>query len=98
MLHASSVSQLSTENVAREVGINRVTLERWLSNGKVAPPKKIQIGRSEFRNWTDADVERVRKYKQDNYGKGKGKRQAESRSPNGRKKQDAPVQLALTRP
>ena len=66
------MSPLSTEDVARKIGINRVTLERWLSDGKVVAPKKLRIGRSEFRNWTNADVERVRKYKQENYRKGRG--------------------------
>jgi hypothetical protein len=65
---------LSTEDVARKIGINRVTLERWLSNGKVAAPGKIRIGRSEFRNWTDADMERVRKYKLQNYRKGQDRK------------------------
>ena len=68
------MSPMSTEDVARKVGINRVTLERWLSDGKVAVPKKLRIGRSEFRNWTDADVERIRKYKAANYRKGRGRK------------------------
>jgi hypothetical protein len=65
---------LSTEEVARKVGVNRVTLERWLSSNKVQQPKTIRFGRSEFRNWTADDVERVRKYKQENYRKGRGRK------------------------
>jgi len=65
---------LSTADIARSVGVNRVTLERWISNGKVKVPKLIQIGKRAFRNWTDRDVEKVKKYKQENYRKGRGRK------------------------
>ena len=65
---------LSTADVAQEVGIDRVTLERWISNGKIKAPKSIQIGGGSFRKWTAADVERVRKYKAQNYRKGRGRK------------------------
>jgi predicted site-specific integrase-resolvase len=65
---------LSTQDVARKVGINRVTLERWLSSGKVKAPRTVKFGKNEFRNWTAADVEKVRKYKQQNYRKGRGRK------------------------
>lgn len=68
------MTPLSTEGVAKQVGINRVTLERWLSSGKLPPPKSIFYGRNEFRNWTPEDVERVKKYKQENYRKGRGRK------------------------
>ena len=51
-----------------------MTLERWLASGKLRRPKSIQYGRNEFRDWTAADVERVRKYKQENYRKGRGRK------------------------
>lgn len=68
------MTNLSTQDVARKVGINRVTLERWLSNGKVKAPKTVRFGKNEFRNWTAADVERVRKFKERNYRKGRGRK------------------------
>jgi len=68
------MANISTQDVAREVGINRVTLERWLSSGKIRPPKTISYGKNEFRDWTARDVERVRKYKQKNYRKGRGRK------------------------
>ena len=68
------MSPLSTADVAAKVGVSRVTLERWLSSGKVKPPSTIRYGRNEFRNWTDRDVERVRKFKQENYRKGRGRK------------------------
>jgi len=65
---------LSTAEVAKKVGIDRATLERWLASGKIARPKSLRIGEKEFRDWTDVDVERVRKYKQKNYRKGRGRK------------------------
>jgi hypothetical protein len=56
------------------IGINRVTLQRWLIGGKVKEPKKVRTGGVEVRVWTDRDVERVRKYKQKNYRKGRGRK------------------------
>jgi len=68
------MANLSTQDVARQIGINRVTLERWLSSGKVRAPKTVQFGKSEFRNWTAEDVARVRRYKVENYRKGRGRK------------------------
>jgi len=68
------MANLSTQDVARKLGINRVTLERWLSSGKVKAPKTVRLGKSEFRNWTAEDVARVRKFKQGNYRKGRGRK------------------------
>jgi len=68
------MTKLSTKDVARKVGIGRATLERWLSNGDLQSPKTNRFGQSEFRNWTPADVERVRKYKEQNYRKGRGRK------------------------
>jgi hypothetical protein len=68
------MAPFSTQDVATQVGISRVTLERWLASGKVRRPKMIRYGRDEFRKWTALDVERVRKYKQKNYRKGRGRK------------------------
>jgi predicted site-specific integrase-resolvase len=68
------MANLSTQDVARKVGIHRVTLENWLSSGKVESPKTVRFGKNEFRNWTAADVERIRRYKLKNYRKGRGRK------------------------
>jgi predicted site-specific integrase-resolvase len=73
------MANLSTEDVARKVGINRVTLERWLSSGKVKPPKTVRFGKNEFRDWTPADVERVQAFKRENYRKGRGRKPRKKR-------------------
>jgi predicted DNA-binding transcriptional regulator AlpA len=68
------MGNISTQDVTHEVGISRATLERWLSGGELQGPKTIRFGKSEFRNWSRSDVERVRKYKQENYRKGRGRK------------------------
>jgi predicted site-specific integrase-resolvase len=65
---------LSTLDVAQEVGISRATLERWIATTKIPAPKMITFGRDRFRHWTAKDVERVRRYKQKNYCKGRGRK------------------------
>jgi len=56
------------------IGVDRVTLQRWLISGKLKEPKKVKAGSVEVRIWTDRDIERVRKYKQENYRKGRGRK------------------------
>jgi hypothetical protein len=68
------MAHLSTAEVAKKANIDRATLERWLASGKVGRPKSLRIGQKLFRNWTDADVARVRKFKQENYRKGRGRK------------------------
>jgi len=70
---------LSTAEVAKKAGIDRATLERWLANQKIARPKLLRIGEKEFRNWTAEDVARVRKFKQENYRKGRGRKPRQKR-------------------
>lgn len=64
----------STAQAAALLGLNRVTLQRWLISGKVKEPKRLSVGGVEVRVWTDRDVERVRNYKQENYCKGRGRK------------------------
>ncbi len=65
---------LSTEEVCKLVGIHPATLERWLASGRLRPPQPIKIGGRVFRYWTARDVERVRKFKEKFYRKGRGRK------------------------
>jgi hypothetical protein len=56
------------------VGIHKNTLKRWLRGSKVVEPRSVGNGGIKLRLWTDRDVERVRKYKQQNYRKGRGRK------------------------
>jgi MerR HTH family regulatory protein len=64
----------STGQAAKMIGVGRVTLQRWLIGGRVAEPKKLTTGGVEVRIWTDRDVERLRRFKEENYRKGRGRK------------------------
>jgi hypothetical protein len=64
----------STIQVARKAGIARMTLLRWLKAGKIPEPRRIRNAGIDARVWTDRDVIRVHKYKQENYRKGRGRK------------------------
>jgi DNA-binding transcriptional MerR regulator len=64
----------STKQVAEAVGMNRVTLQRWLLSGKVPEPKRLKAGGVDVRLWSDKDIERVRQFKQVHYRKGRGRK------------------------
>jgi len=64
----------STPEAARRSGVHHITLQRWVSSGKFRVPRKQRVGGVVVRLWTDRDVERVRKYKQENYRKGRGRK------------------------
>ena len=68
------MSPYSTREVADLVGIHLATLEEWLSKGNLKPPKAVQIGGQTYRLWTDRDLERVRKYKERFYRRGRGRK------------------------
>jgi DNA-binding transcriptional MerR regulator len=57
------MSPLSTSDVATKIGVHKATLERWLANGTLEPPKALRIGKREFRHWTDDDIKRAQRLK-----------------------------------
>ena len=65
---------LSTVEVARVIGIHKQTLLNWLYAGKVQEPKRQAVGGQVVRIWTQSDVEQIRKYKEQNYRKGRGRK------------------------
>ena len=73
-MHNKSMSPMSTLEAAKSVGVTRVTLERWLAQGKIKPPKPFRVGRRLFRLWTRANIEQVKRYKQKSYRKGRGQK------------------------
>ena len=74
MLIPLTMKTYSTLQVSKMVGVHKITLIRWLLSGKVPEPRRITNGGVDARVWTDRDVERVRKYKQENYCKGRGRK------------------------
>lgn len=68
------MTPISTPQVADIVGIHLITLERWLSSGKVESPKKVRAGNRSYRLWTQRDIERLKQYKAKYYRKGRGRK------------------------
>jgi len=64
----------STAEVAKAVGIDKKTLLRWLWAHKLREPRRRTNGGQDVRLWNDEDVERVRRYKQANYCRGRGRK------------------------
>ena len=65
----------STDQVAKAVGIDKSTLLRWLYSGKLAEPKIVETPTSKIRVWSKRDLTRVQRYKEQNYRKGRGRKQ-----------------------
>ncbi len=64
----------STKQAAKLSGIHWVTLHRWLAASKVRPSQAIRMNGVTLWRWTDADVEKVRRYKEKFYRKGRGRK------------------------
>jgi excisionase family DNA binding protein len=62
----------STGEVASQIGVSKNTLLRWLYAGKISEPRHSVNGGQDVRIWSERDLSRVRKYKDENYWKGRG--------------------------
>lgn len=58
----------STAQVASAIGVSKKTLLRWLWSGKLAEPKQT-IGSLDSRVWTASDLDRAKRYREQNYRK-----------------------------
>ena len=58
------------------VGISKNTLLNWLYGGKIPEPRRRVEAGLEVRLWNDRDVIRVKKYKEQNYCKGRGRKKS----------------------
>jgi predicted DNA-binding transcriptional regulator AlpA len=70
----------STQQVARLVGIGRMTILRWLKLQPDLEPRRIRVGQINARVWNDHDVVRIRKYKAAHYRKGRGRKKSQMKS------------------
>ena len=66
----------STAQVAAIVGISKNTLLSWLYSGKIPEPRRRVEAGIDIRLWNDRDVSRVKKYKERNFRKGRGRKKA----------------------
>jgi len=70
------MASYSTVQVARKIGVDKKTLLRWLYAGKIAEPKRVRTPGSIIRVWAERDLERVARFKEQNYRKGRGRKNA----------------------
>lgn len=62
----------STEQVADMVGVHRVTMQRWITAGKVHASQVIPMQDRQLHRWSAADIKAVKRYKEAFYRKGRG--------------------------
>lgn len=55
---------LSTVAVARKVGMNRVTLQKWMRVGRVKAPKLTILNGRAVRLWSSAEIQKVQDLKE----------------------------------
>jgi predicted DNA-binding transcriptional regulator AlpA len=55
------MSKLSTEQVAKIIGISKSALSRYILAGKVAAPPETMAGGMRMRLWSESDIEGLRK-------------------------------------
>jgi DNA-binding transcriptional MerR regulator len=72
----------STAEVAGKVGVHKATLLRWLYAKAILEPKRYRNAGQDVRLWTQRDLDRVRRYKEENYCKGRGRKKAQKESGN----------------
>lgn len=62
-------STYTTAAVAKEIGVTKKTLLRWLYAGVLPEPKSVTVGEIQNRIWTAADLNRAKLYREQNYRK-----------------------------
>jgi ABC-type cobalamin transport system ATPase subunit len=68
--------EYSTVEVARIIGVHKTTLLQWLYSGHLAEPKHVRHAGQDLRIWSEKDVSRAKRYKEQNYRKGRGRKKA----------------------
>jgi hypothetical protein len=57
----------STVQVARSIGVNKTTLLRWLYASRLSEPKHVTYAGQDLRMWTEDDLKRSKRHKEQNY-------------------------------
>jgi excisionase family DNA binding protein len=66
--------RVATAEAANVVGIDRITLQRWIRDGKVKAPRPVLRRGRAVRLWSARDIERLRKVKKRIHRKGRGRK------------------------
>jgi predicted DNA-binding transcriptional regulator AlpA len=54
------MNRLSTQQVAKKLGMSKATLSRYILMGKVPAPPEVTVGGMRLRLWNDSEVELLR--------------------------------------
>ena len=55
------MTDFSTRQVAKKLGVSHAALVRYIAAGKIPTPKSIQFGKFRAHLWTEEEIEQVRK-------------------------------------
>lgn len=64
----------TTGEAAAAAGITRATVQAWIAKKKIRAPKATVLGNVTVRMWSEEDVSRLRKAKEEIYRKGRGRK------------------------
>jgi predicted site-specific integrase-resolvase len=70
----------SSRYAAKAVGISLMTLQRWIGDGDIRPPKLQIVDGRATRLWDNEDVERLRQLKDRIYCRGRGRKKGKSKT------------------
>jgi len=83
---------ISTNQAAKKLGITGATLSRYITAGKIPAPETVMAGGLKVHNWTEAEIEHVRKLlpkiangRKTRWQKPRAKQKAQAKSPVPRK-------------
>ena len=54
------MSNLSTQQVAKKLGLSPMSLSRYIKTGKIPAPPETMAGGIRLRLWSEEDIERLR--------------------------------------
>ena len=66
--------RLTTSETAKAAGVHLRTLQRWIADGKIKPPKPRFRGLVGHRFWSAKDLARLERVKNRIYRKGRGRK------------------------
>jgi excisionase family DNA binding protein len=71
---AKTKTEYTTLQVARQIGVHRSTLLRWLQSGQLREPRHIRGAGQDIRVWTARDLERAKRLKDAQYRRRRGEK------------------------
>jgi len=64
----------STIEVAKLLKVTSGTLHRWIRENRIQAPPLQSLGGMQIRIWHKKDIDKVRRYKEQHYRKGRGRK------------------------